>query len=239
MVVGPTHGAGRYAEALPFGLSYGAPLAPGHGTPGKAVTRSRSRPCPPASLGRTSRCSSRRRRGRRRCQHPPPSRKSTDQLHRTSNSSCLSATALLSYVVCSGQVAGSQYGGVTLVVLKEGDPRHAYVNFATSQQAAAAAAAGDIVLLGQPANVPRSLWRTAYWNTNIAPTKQNTHTHNPVTDSIVFLFPLLLNATSGGRPAVLSKRRKPPTMEGEPTDGVGIFNMPFTMAGPPTRRQQL
>jgi len=75
----------------------------------------------------------------------------------------------------------TQYGVVTLVVLKEGDPRHAYVNFATSQQAAAAAAAGDIVLLGQPANV------------------------------------------------VLSKRRKPPTMEGEPTDGVGIFNMPFTM----------
>lgn len=32
---------------------------------------------------------------------------------------------------------------------------------------------------------------------------------------------------------MLSKRRKPPTMEAEPTDGVGIFNMPFTMAGPP------
>jgi len=75
----------------------------------------------------------------------------------------------------------TQYGEITLAVVKEGTPRHGYVNFATPQQALAAAAAGDIVLLGQTVNVE------------------------------------------------VSKRRKPPAIEGEPTDGIGIFNMPYTL----------
>jgi RNA recognition motif-containing protein len=67
------------------------------------------------------------------------------------------------------------------VVIKEGTPRHGYVNFATPQQALAAADSGDVVLRSQFASV------------------------------------------------TLSKRRVPPALEGEPSDCIGIFNMPFTM----------
>jgi hypothetical protein len=49
------------------------------------------------------------------------------------------------------------YGEVTLVVIKEGEPRHAYVNFTNAQQAAAAAAVGTVYLQGQPSTVNRPL----------------------------------------------------------------------------------
>eukprot|EP00668_Euglena_longa_P000904 GGOE01001090.1.p1 GENE.GGOE01001090.1~~GGOE01001090.1.p1 ORF type:complete len:315 (-),score=102.87 GGOE01001090.1:269-1165(-) len=75
----------------------------------------------------------------------------------------------------------SVYGSVIMAVIKEGDPRHAYVNFNTVEEANAAAGAKYIDLHGQTSVV------------------------------------------------TMSFRARNVVAEGEPTSGIGIFNMPFTM----------
>eukprot|EP00667_Euglena_gracilis_P016682 EG_transcript_17482 len=79
------------------------------------------------------------------------------------------------------KAAFAVFGPVGLAVIKEGDPRHAYVNFNTVEEAAAAAGAQFVDLNGTSAAV------------------------------------------------TMSFRARNVVLEGEPTSGVGIFNMPFTM----------
>lgn len=73
------------------------------------------------------------------------------------------------------------FGEITLVVIKDGTPRHAYVNFTKPEEANAAAATQNVELAGQSCYVGLSLCQ------------------------------------------------KPHIPEGEPTNGIGIFNMPFSM----------
>lgn len=55
----------------------------------------------------------------------------------------------------AGPAPAAVFGPVGLAVIKEGDPRHAYVNFNTVEEAAAAAGAQFVDLNGTSAAVAR------------------------------------------------------------------------------------